>query len=109
MSKLGDELVESMAQALSHAHGKRTRSRVHKVAISPDEIQKAQLESAAKRLRDIEAGHSLRADSFKLVGSGRITMGIEDPVAQIRREADAAVDRKLSSLAKGKRQGKADL
>jgi putative transcriptional regulator len=41
MSKLGDELVKSMAQALAHAQGKRTRSRVHKVAIRPDEIQKA--------------------------------------------------------------------
>ena len=93
MSKLGDELVESMAQALAHAQGKRTRSRAHKVAIRPDEIQKAQLESAAKRLRDIEPGHGLPADSFKLVGSGRIAMGIEDPVAQIRHEADAAADK----------------
>jgi putative transcriptional regulator len=37
MSKLGDELVQSMAQALAHAKGKRTRARVHK----PDDIQKA--------------------------------------------------------------------
>jgi putative transcriptional regulator len=41
MSKLGDELVQSMAQALAHAQGKRTRSRVHEVEIRPEEIQKA--------------------------------------------------------------------
>ena len=59
-----------------------------------------ELESAAKRLRDIEAGHGLPADSFKLVGSGRITADIEDPVAQIRLEASAAAEKKLASLAK---------
>ena len=32
MSKLGDELVRSMAQALAHAQGKRTGARVHRVA-----------------------------------------------------------------------------
>ena len=41
MSKLGDELVQSMAQALAHAQGKRTGVRVHKVAVRPEEIQKA--------------------------------------------------------------------
>jgi putative transcriptional regulator len=41
MSKLGDELVRSMAQALAHAQGKRAGARVHKVAMRPDEIQKA--------------------------------------------------------------------
>ena len=41
MSKLGDELIRSMAQALAHAQGKRTRARVHKFAIGPEEIQKA--------------------------------------------------------------------
>jgi putative transcriptional regulator len=41
MSKLGDELVQSMAQALAHAQGKRTRSRVRQVETRPDEIQKA--------------------------------------------------------------------
>ena len=30
-----------MAQALPHAQGKRTRSRVRKVEIRPDQIQKA--------------------------------------------------------------------
>lgn len=41
MSKLGDELVRSMAQALAHAQGKRSGARVHKVAMRPDEIQRA--------------------------------------------------------------------
>ena len=41
MSKLGDELVKSMAQALAHARGKRTGSRVHKVAVRPSDVQKA--------------------------------------------------------------------
>lgn len=41
MSKLGDELVQSMAQALAHAQGKKGNSRAHKVAVKPDEIQMA--------------------------------------------------------------------
>src|ERR1700736_4797275 len=40
MSKLGDELIQSRAQALAHAQGKRPRARMHKGAVSPDEIQK---------------------------------------------------------------------
>lgn len=41
MSKLGDELLKSMAQALAHAQGKRARARTHKVSVTPDGIQKA--------------------------------------------------------------------
>jgi len=41
MSKFGDDLVKSMAQALAHARGKGTGSRVHKVPVRPDDIQKA--------------------------------------------------------------------
>lgn len=41
MSKLGDELVKSMAQALAHAHGKRTGSRTYKVAVKPDDVRRA--------------------------------------------------------------------
>jgi len=59
-----------------------------------------ELESAAKRLRDIEAGHGVPADSFKLMGSGRVVAGVEDPVAQIRLEATAAAEKKLASLTK---------
>ncbi|MGH8188920.1 MAG: helix-turn-helix domain-containing protein, partial [Steroidobacteraceae bacterium] len=41
MSKLGDELLQSMAQALAHAQGKRVRSRTHKVAVRPADVQRA--------------------------------------------------------------------
>ena len=41
MSKLGDELTRSMAQALAHAQGKRTGSRTHRVTVKPDDIRKA--------------------------------------------------------------------
>ena len=41
MSKMGDELVQSMAQALAHAHGRKSGVRTHKVAIKPSDVQKA--------------------------------------------------------------------
>jgi putative transcriptional regulator len=41
MSKLGDELVQSMAQALAHAKRKKSGVRTHKVAVSPDDIRNA--------------------------------------------------------------------
>jgi putative transcriptional regulator len=41
MSKLGNELVQSMAQALAHAQGKQAGSRTYKIAVKPDDIQKA--------------------------------------------------------------------
>lgn len=41
MSKLGDELIQSMAGALAHAKGKRTGVRVHRISVKPDEIQNA--------------------------------------------------------------------
>jgi putative transcriptional regulator len=41
MSKIGRELLKSMAEALAHAEGKRTRARVHKVSLKPADIQKA--------------------------------------------------------------------
>lgn len=36
MSKLGGELLRSMAQALAHAEGKRTGAPVHRVEIGPE-------------------------------------------------------------------------
>jgi hypothetical protein len=39
-----------------------------------------ELESAAKRLRDMEAGQGVPAGSFKLVGSGRVTAR---PIARV--------------------------
>jgi putative transcriptional regulator len=41
MSKLGDDLLKSMAQALAHAQGKRVRARVHKVDVKPADVQRA--------------------------------------------------------------------
>lgn len=41
MSKVGDELVRSMAQALAHAQGRKSGVRTRKVAIAPDDVQKA--------------------------------------------------------------------
>ena len=41
MSKLGDELVQSMAQALAHAQGRKSRVRTRQVPIRPADIQKA--------------------------------------------------------------------
>jgi hypothetical protein len=59
-------------------------------AVSAMLVAESSLESVAERLHDIGAGHGLPAESFKLVGSGRITACIEDPVVQIRQEANAA-------------------
>jgi prevent-host-death family protein len=58
------------------------------------------LESAAKRLRELEAGQAAPADSFKLVGSGRIAAGVENPLAAIRSEANVRWEKKLKSLTK---------
>src|SRR5262245_32359322 len=41
MSKLGDELVRSMAQALAHAEGRKSDVRTRQVAVRPARIQKA--------------------------------------------------------------------
>lgn len=41
MSKLGEELIRSMAQALAHARGKRAGTRAHKVVLHHGEIQRA--------------------------------------------------------------------
>ncbi|MDR3414591.1 MAG: helix-turn-helix domain-containing protein [Nevskia sp.] len=41
MSKLGDELLQSMAEALAHARGGESGTRTRKIAVRPDTIQKA--------------------------------------------------------------------
>lgn len=40
MSKLGNELIESMAEALAHAKGEPTGVRVHQVSVEPNHIQR---------------------------------------------------------------------
>jgi prevent-host-death family protein len=90
-------------QAVTSRHGRKVvitsrGSAGHAVLVGESYLN--ELESAARRLRDIEAGHGVPADSFKLVGSGRVTADVEDPVTQIRLEATAAAEKKLASLAK---------
>ncbi|MGC1521585.1 MAG: hypothetical protein WA803_08615 [Steroidobacteraceae bacterium] len=58
------------------------------------------LESAAKRLREIESGKAAPASGFKLIGSGRIAAGADDPVTGLRAEENARTDEKLASLGK---------
>lgn len=57
-----------------------------------------ELEAAAKRLREIESGKAHPASDFKLIGSGRMADGGHDPVAGIRRDANARWERKLTSF-----------
>ena len=59
-----------------------------------------ELEAAAKRLRDIESGKANPGSDFKLIGSGRITDGVDDPLAGIRRDANALWEKKLASFGK---------
>lgn len=59
-----------------------------------------ELEAAAKRLRDIESGKANPASDFKLIGSGRIADGVDDPLADIRRDANALWEKKLVSFGK---------
>jgi len=58
------------------------------------------LEAAAKRLRNIESGNMKSASDFKLIGSLRIAAEVEDPLADIRAEANARWEKKLVSLGK---------
>jgi hypothetical protein len=42
LSKVGDELLKSMAQALAYAQGKRVVGvRVHRIAVKPVDVRKA--------------------------------------------------------------------
>ena len=59
-----------------------------------------ELEAAAKRLRDIESGKAKPASDFKLIGSGRIADGVDDPIADVRRDANALWEKKLASFGK---------
>ena len=90
-------------QAVTSRHGRKviiTSRGAAGHAVLVGESYLNELESAAKRLRDMEAGQGIPADSFKLVGSGRVVAGVEDLVTQIRLEAAAAAEKKLASLAK---------
>ncbi len=57
-----------------------------------------ELEAAAKRLRDIEAGKAHPASNFKLIGSGRVAEAGDDPLDDIRLDDNALSERKLVSF-----------
>ncbi len=59
-----------------------------------------ELEAAAKRLRDIESGKVKPASDFKLIGSMRISGGVDDPIADIRAEQHVLWEEKLASFSK---------
>jgi len=73
-------------------------SETHAVLVGESYLN--ELEAAAKRLRDIESGKAKPASDFKLIGSGRIADGVDDPLADIRRDANALWEKKLASFGK---------
>jgi|HubBroStandDraft_4_1064222.scaffolds.fasta_scaffold1533970_2 PHD/YefM family antitoxin component YafN of YafNO toxin-antitoxin module len=56
------------------------------------------LQSAAKRLQEIESRKAAPTSEFKLVGSGRIAAGADDPVTDLRAEERARIDGRVKSL-----------
>ena len=92
-----------MFQAVTSHRGRKvvitSRGSEHH-AVLVGEMYLNELEAAAKRLRDIESGKGHPASDFKLIGSGRMTDGIDDPLALIRRDASALWEEKLVSIAK---------
>ena len=73
-------------------------SKNHAVLIGESYLN--ELEASAKRLRDIVSGKTNHESDFKLIGSGRITVGVDDPLAGMRRDANALWVKKLASFAK---------
>jgi PHD/YefM family antitoxin component YafN of YafNO toxin-antitoxin module len=59
-----------------------------------------ELEAAAKRLRDIESRAEKPASEFRLIGSGQVADGPEDPLADIRSDTNARWTDKLASFGK---------
>jgi PHD/YefM family antitoxin component YafN of YafNO toxin-antitoxin module len=59
-----------------------------------------ELEAAVKRLRDIESGKAKPASDFKLIGSGRVADGVDDPLADLRPNANVLWEKKLASFGK---------
>jgi PHD/YefM family antitoxin component YafN of YafNO toxin-antitoxin module len=59
-----------------------------------------ELEAAAKRLRDLASGKAIPPLDFRLMGSGRIADGVDDPLADLRRDANTLWDQKLTALGK---------
>jgi len=59
-----------------------------------------ELEAAAKRLRSIESGGAHSGSNFKLIGSGHMADGVDDPLADVRRDANAQWVKKFESFDK---------
>lgn len=57
-----------------------------------------ELESAAKRLRDIESGKADPAKDFKLTGSLRFARDVDEVLAELRAEQKALSEKKRASL-----------
>jgi PHD/YefM family antitoxin component YafN of YafNO toxin-antitoxin module len=76
-----------------------SRGAVHRAVLVGEDYLSG-LESAAKKLRDIESGNATPASDFKLVGSGCIAEDVADPVADMRAEQQALWEKKLPSFGK---------
>jgi putative transcriptional regulator len=70
MSKLGDELVQSMAQALAHAKARKSRVRTRQVAIRPGDIQKARKQLGLSQTQFADA-FGVSASTLKKWEQGR--------------------------------------
>jgi DNA-binding transcriptional regulator YiaG len=60
MSKLGDELIQSMAQARAHARGRKSRVRTRQVPIRAADIQKARKQLGLSQSQFADAFASAR-------------------------------------------------
>jgi PHD/YefM family antitoxin component YafN of YafNO toxin-antitoxin module len=94
----------SLFQTVTGHHGRKViissrGSESHAVLVGESYLN--ELEMAAKRLRAVESGNANPAADFKLIGSGRIADGVEDdPVADLRGDANALWRKKLAALGK---------
>jgi PHD/YefM family antitoxin component YafN of YafNO toxin-antitoxin module len=59
-----------------------------------------ELESAAKRLRDIESGKAQPVKDFKLVGSLKFTRDVDEVLNEIRAEQSSLWEKKAASFDK---------
>jgi PHD/YefM family antitoxin component YafN of YafNO toxin-antitoxin module len=93
----------SLFETVTGHHGRKVvitsrGSENHAVLVGESYLN--ELEAAARRLRDIESGRAKPPSGFKLIGSGRIADGVDDPLVDIRRDANALWETKLASFGK---------
>jgi len=67
-------------------------------AVLVGEAYLVELETAAQRLREIESGKSSLASEFKLIGSLKLNADVDDPLTDLRAEANLRAERKLRSF-----------